>query len=108
MPFQSNEVFIKASAKSPLGMWSVHWRCPWNPPAMALCPKDSSLNPISFNFGLPHIKSRNTINILTTYSQSASSSIRFFFFLGVLKSVPSLTLQYFSVHAIALVYSVLS
>ena len=28
-----------ASMKSPLGKWSVHWRWPWKPPAMALWPE---------------------------------------------------------------------
>ena len=42
MPFQSKELFSMASMKSPLGQWLVHWRWPWNPARMALCPRASS------------------------------------------------------------------
>lgn len=35
-PFQSNELLSSASAVSPFGYWSVQWRWPWKPPAMAL------------------------------------------------------------------------
>ena len=72
MPFQSNDELRIASGKSPSGRKSVHWRCPWNPPAMALCPMASSSKPISASFGLPCIRSRKMSVIFTTYSQTAS------------------------------------
>ena len=61
-----------ASMKSPLGKWSVHWRWPWKPPRMALCPRASSPQSSSARRGLPTIRSRAISVILTTVSQSRS------------------------------------
>ena len=58
MPFQSKEELSSASIMSPLGKWSVHWRWPWKPAAMALCPQLSSTKPMAASFSLPIIRSR--------------------------------------------------
>ena len=105
IPFQSNVLHIRASVKSPLGFQSVHWRCPWKPAAMALCPMASSLKPISRSRGLPFIKSRTIRVIFTTNSQSASFCSRVFCRSGRFFSHPSFVLQYFSVQAMAFAYS---
>lgn len=74
MPFQSKEEFSTVSMKSPFGIWSVHCRWPWKPPAIALCPSASSRKPFSASFGLPAMRSRPIMVILTTYSQTFSWS----------------------------------
>ena len=38
MPVQSKFVLRMVSRTSPLGKWSVHWRWPWKPAAMAPWP----------------------------------------------------------------------
>ena len=81
-PFQSKDELQKASMKSPLGQWSVHWRWPWKPAAMALRPTPSSPKPISTSLGLPFIMSRMMMAILVTYSQSASLAARDFWILA--------------------------
>ena len=72
-PFQSKVPARMASEKSALGSQSVHWRCPWKPPATALRPSASSCQPSSSSFGLPYRMSRITIVILVINSQSLSA-----------------------------------
>ena len=88
-PFQSKLELRIASMKSPLGAWSVHWRWPWKPPRMALRPIASSPKPSSARRGLPTRMSLVIRVILTTVSQSRSSSSRLFCLSGVLRSAPS-------------------
>src|SRR5450759_1643190 len=104
MPFQSNEEQRIASRKSPFGMWSVHWRCPWKPERLALCPSASSHNPSFLSLGLPTIRSRAISVIFTTVSHSLSFC--FLDFGAALTSFPSL--QFFRVHSRAFLNSALS
>jgi hypothetical protein len=72
MPFQSKDELSIASMKSPFGKWSLQCRWPWKPPRIALRPRASSPKPAAASRGLPTMRSRAMIAILTDVSQSAS------------------------------------
>ena len=105
IPFQSKEELRMASEKSPSGMKSVHCLCPWNPPAMALCPRASSPNPMSARRLLPCIRSRKIIVILVTYSHIPSNSSRLILKCCGFRSSPSCVMQFFRTHLMARPYS---
>ena len=72
LPFQSKDELRMASRKSPFGKWSVHWRWPWKPAAIALWPCACSPRPIAASRGLPVIRSRAISAIFTLSSHSVS------------------------------------
>ena len=82
-----------------IGEWSVHWRWPWKPPRMALCPRASSPQSSSARRGLPIIRSRAIMVILTTVSQSLSFWARVRCFSGGLYSRPSVQLAFVQARA---------
>ena len=75
MPVQSKFVFKMVSSTSPLGKWSVHWRWPWKPAAMAPWPPASSSKPSSARRGLPCMRSRPmSVIFVTNFHQSSCLS----------------------------------